>query len=91
LVFGVGLRVVEVVERRQAAVDALLEVFQAAAIDFVVEHGVAGRALLHELGEEAGFVGGLPLLGHLAEEQVAHRPALPEGDDAIGVDLASFR
>ena len=60
------------------------EVEHALAVDLVVQHGVAGRALLHELGEDARLVGRLPLGGHLREDQLAHRPALPEGDDLLG-------
>ena len=65
--------------------DVGLKVEHALAVDLVVQHGVAGRALLHELGEDAGLVGVLPFGGHLAEDQVAHRPAAPEGNDGLFV------
>ncbi len=50
---------------------------------------MAGRALLHELGEQAGFVGPFPLRGDVAENAVAHAAALPVGDDLlrVGADL----
>ena len=52
---------------------------------------MAGRALLHELGEHAGLVGGLPLLGELGHHPVPHGLARPEGDDLLFVDLPELR
>ncbi len=54
------------------------------------QHGVAGRALLHELGEDAGFVGVLPLRRHLGEDAVAHAVTLPVGDDLVSLDAPGF-
>ena len=87
LALGVRVAVGRVVELRQAGVDVGLEVAQAPAVDLVVQHGVAGRALLHELGEDARLVRGQPLVRHLREEPLAHGLALPERDDLLGVDL----
>jgi len=42
---------------------------------------VAGRALLHELGEAAGRVRIEPVLGQLGEHLVAQGAAAPERDD----------
>ena len=76
-----GLGVAAEVEGGDGGGDVVLEVEQAAPVDLVVEDGVAGRALLHELGEEAGLVGGVPLRGQGLEEAVAQRAAPPVGDD----------
>ena len=73
LAFGVGVAIGRVVELRQAGVDVGLEISQPAAVNLVVQHGVARRALLHELGEDAGLVRGQPLVGHLGKEPLAHR------------------
>ena len=59
---------------------------QALAVDLAVQHGVAGGALLHELGEEAGLVSGQPLGLHLGEDPLALGLAAPEGDDLVAVD-----
>ena len=83
----VRVAVGRVVELRQPRVDVGLEVTQPSPVDLVVQHGVAGRALLHELGEDAGLVRGQPLVGHLGKEPLAHRLALPERDDLRLIDL----
>ena len=84
-----GLGVVQVIEGGQALGDLALEVQHALAVDGAVQGRVAGRALLHELGEQAGLVGPLPLLGDVAEDAVAHAAALPVGDDLalVGLDV----
>ena len=68
----VGVRVAEVVEARELLPDVPLKVAEPLAVDLVVEHRMAGRPLLHELGENARLVGGLPVVGHLAKDQVPH-------------------
>ena len=91
LLLVVGFGVVQKVQRGQAAINLGLEVQHALVIDFVIEHGVAGRALFHELGENAGFVGGFPLVGHLVQDQLAHGFVLPERDDGFLVGFAGGR
>jgi len=88
---GVGIPVACVVELRKASIDGGLEVTQPAAIDLVIQHRMAGRALLHELGEDAGVVCRQPLVRHLREEPLAHRLALPERDDRFFIDLPGLR
>ena len=68
-----------------------LEVEHALVIDFVIEDGVTGCALFHELGENPGFVGGFPLVGHFVQNQLAHGFALPERDDGFLVSFAGGR
>ena len=87
LLLGVGLGVVQVVQRLQCILDVLLELEEALMVDFFVKDGVTGRPLLHELGVDAGIVGGNPRLCHLAEDQFAHGSALPERDDGFLVAL----
>ena len=69
--------------RRGTAAMSSLKSEHALAVDLVVEHGVAGRPLLHELGEHAGVVGVEPLLRQQAEHLLAHRASLPERDDLL--------
>ena len=90
LLFRIRLRIVQVIELAQALRDVLLKVEQAFAIDLVVQHGVAGRALFHEFGEDAGFVSGFPFVGHFGKEQLAHGAPLPERDDLVAIQLARF-
>jgi len=87
LLFGVGSRIVQVIQALQTALYVLLEIPQAPAVNLVVQDGVAGGALLHELGEDARFVGSLPLGRHFTEDEVAHGLTLPEGDNLLGVNL----
>ncbi len=63
---GVG----EVVEAPNPVADALLMVPHARPVDLAVQGGMPRRALLHELGEDAGFVRVLPPLGHVTEHPV---------------------
>ncbi len=88
LLLVVGFGIVHEVERGQGRRDLPLDVVEALAVDLVVEDGVPRGPLLHELGEDAGFVGVDPLLRHLGEDAVPLRAALPEGDDLVGVDAA---
>ena len=90
LLFGVGVGIVEEIQRVEAGLDVGLEVQHPLVVDFVVQHGVAGGALLHKLGENPGFVGRVPFGRHLLEDEFAHRLALPEGDDRVGVALAAL-
>jgi len=64
------------------------DVQEALAVNLVVEDGMAGRALLHELGEDPRLEGIEPLAAHGGEEFLADRPSLPEGDDLGLVDAA---
>ncbi len=84
-----GPGVVQIIQGGAALNDFAFEVQHAPLVDGSVEGGVAGRALLHELGEQAGFVGQFPLRGDVAENAVAHAAALPVGDDLlrVGPDL----
>jgi hypothetical protein len=77
----VGVRVGHEVEPGPGGRDIALEVVQALRVDLAVEDGVPGGPLLHELGEDAGFVSVDPLRGHIGEDAVALGAALPERDD----------
>ena len=67
-----------------------LKVAHALAVDLVVQHGVTGRALLHEFGEDARFVSGFPFVRHFGKEQLAHGASLPERNDLVAIQLARF-
>jgi hypothetical protein len=84
---GIGLRVVQPVERLDRRLDLALEVAHPPMVDLVVEHRVARRALLHELGIDPRLVGGDPILSHIGKDALAHRPATPKRDDLLGIDL----
>ena len=58
----------------------------ALAIDRAVEGGVAGGALLHELGEHARAVHLFPIFRDFLERPVAHAPAAPVRYDLLAVD-----
>ncbi len=79
-----------VIQPAQALLDVFLKIAHAFAVDLVVQHGVAGRALLHEFGEDAGLVGGFPFVGHFGEEQFAHGAPLPERNDLVAIQRARF-
>jgi len=78
LLFRVGLRIAMVVELAQALLDVPLKVAHACAVDLVVQHGVAGRALLHEFREDARLIRGFPFVGHFGEKQLADGAPPPE-------------
>ena len=103
LPFCLRLRVAVDIERVEAGLDIGLEVEHPLAIDFVVQHGVARRALLHKLGKNPRVIGVQPFRRHLLEDALAHgedaahpRDAfahpftLPEGDDGVRVALPRF-
>ena len=48
---------------------------------------MAGRPLLHEFGEDAGLVGGVPLGRQFGEQPRPHVAPRPVGDDLVGVDF----
>ena len=85
-----GLRVAEKIETRQMRGDLKAHIGHPQPIDFVTARGVARRALLLEFGEDAGLVGRDPFIGHVGEYLLAHRAALPEGDDFLGVEPPGF-
>ncbi len=86
-----GVGIVEIVQFRLAFGDLPLEVQHALAVDSSVEGRVPGGPLLHELGVEAGFVEGLPLLGDQGEGLVAHAAPPPVGDDLLRVEVDVLR
>ncbi len=88
--FGVHLRIIQVVEAVQTALDVSLEVEHALAIDLVVQHGVTGGSLLHELGEHAGLVRRQPALVHGPEYFLPHGLAGPERDNRLAVHPADL-
>ena len=75
--------IVQEIEGGDGRVDVGDEVEHALAVDLVVQDGVPGSPLLHELSEYAGFVGVLPFLGQLGHHPVADGAAAPEGDDLL--------
>ena len=85
---GQRLRIVEEIEGLQAGADLGLQVAQALGIDLFAADGVAGGALLHELGEHARLVGGEPFGRHVGEQLLAHGLAPPVGDD-LGGEVAA--
>ena len=64
---------------------------EALPVDLVVEDGVAGGPLLHELGEDAGLVGVEPRPVHLGEDLLPDGLALPERDDDVLVGCPVLR
>ena len=84
-----GLRVVDVVERLDASANPLLHVEESLPVHLPVHGGMSRRPLLHELREDAGMVGLLPLLGDMAENAFPLRLPLPVRDDnaLVGVDV----
>ncbi len=62
----------------------LYEVAQAMMVDLIVENSVAGRSLLHELGEHAGVERPVPLWRHCGKDLLPHRFSLPKGDHLRG-------
>ena len=87
---GVSLGVGQEIQVVQAGLDFLLEIQHALVVDFIIQHGMPGRALFHKLSKNAGFVGRQPFRGHFLEEQFAHRAPAPEGDDFLLVGLAGL-
>ena len=81
------LRVGLVVQGRQSRLDVLLVVQVALLIELHGPHGVARTPLLHELGEDSGGVGLLPLPGHAPQDALPHGPAGPVGDDGLLLGL----
>ena len=82
-----GLGVIHVVQLGQRLLDVLLVIQIALFIDLHGADGVAGAALLHELGEYAGGVGLLPLVSHAVQDLFPHGTALPVGNDHFLLNL----
>ena len=84
-----GLGVFDVIQGGDVLLDPRLHVQKALPVHPAVHGGVAGGALLHELGKHTGMVRLFPLLGHVAEDALALRLALPVGNHLtlIGVDV----
>lgn len=49
-----------------------LEIQESPAVEFIIGYGMPRGSLFHELGEDTRRVGGLPLRGHLGEDQIPH-------------------
>lgn len=88
LAFLEGLGIVEIIQAEQVLPDVPLEVGQAPLIDFAVEDRMPGSPLLHELGENARFVGMRPFGRHLGENFFPDRLPCPERDDALFVSCS---
>ena len=73
----IGMRVVQKIQTLQAVSNILLKIQHAFMVDLVVQDGMTGSTLLHELGKDAGLVGGFPLRCHFRKEQIPHRMTLP--------------
>ncbi len=82
-----GLRVVLEVQRGQGLADVLLVVQVALLVQLHGAHGVPRSPLFHELREDAGGVGLLPLRGHAVQDTAAHGAVFPVGDDLLLLDL----
>ena len=85
------LRVIQRIQFFQTKLNILLEIQHTLVINLVVQDGVTGGALLHKFGKDAGVVGGLPFLRHLAEKQVAHGFAMPEWKDGLLINFPGGR
>jgi hypothetical protein len=66
--------------------DVGFEVQHSLAIYLAVQDGVAGRALLHELSDDACIVGIAPFLRELGEHPAAHRTTAPVRDDVLAIE-----
>ena len=82
-----SIRIALVVQLGQGRPDVLLVVEISLLVELGGAHRVAGAPLLHELGEDAGLIGVLPLLGHAVQDPAAHGPVLPVGDDLLLLDV----
>ena len=51
---------------------------------------MARAALLHELGEDAAFIAGVPFGAHVAQDRLPQRAVLPIGDDGFRLQPARF-
>ncbi len=87
---GQRQRVVMEIEGPPGGADLGLQVAEPLGVDLFAADGVAGGALLHELGEHARLIGGEPFGGHLGEQLLAHGLAAPVGDDLRG-EIAAHR
>jgi hypothetical protein len=67
LLFVIGFRIVQKVQGSQSSINLCLEVQHSFMVDLVVQNSVARRALFHKFCKNPGFVRGLPLIGHFAE------------------------
>ena len=85
-----GLGVVEKIQPVDGLLDLGPQVLEPLAVDLVAHGGVPRRALLLELGEDAGGIGRLPVVVHAGEDLLADRLSLPEGDDLFPVDPPGF-
>jgi len=85
LAFVERVRVIEEIELCHRVGNVAFEVQHSLPVNLVIEDGVAGGALLHELGENPGGVRVLPLLRQLGEQLVAHRTPAPVGNDPLAV------
>ena len=83
-------RIVQEIERIPGGGDPEFEVEQAVRIDLVVEDGVTGSPLFHELGEDPRGVSLLPGVGETREEEIAHRSAPPVGNDPLAIKPDGF-
>ena len=79
----VGQGIVQKIEFGQRPGNLAFEVEEAFGVDFAVQNGVAGAALLHELGEDAAFIAGVPFGAHVAQDRLPQRAVLPIGDDGF--------
>ena len=76
-------RIVEEIKAGQRSRDVGLEIKQPLGIDLPVQHGMARSPLFHELSENTGLIGILPLQRQLLKHAVAHRAAPPIGNDLL--------
>ena len=73
-------RVIEKIQCGDLVGDLLFEIEHPLAINLAIQRGVPRCSLLHELGEEAGLIGGPPFIRDMAEDSFANRFALPVRD-----------
>ena len=83
-------RVVEKIQLGHGVGDVVFEIHHALGINLVVQHRVAGRALLHELRKNSSVVGREPFLRQRGKNLVAQRASAPVGNDLLLVKPDGF-
>src|SRR4030042_2292616 len=91
LFFVESLRIGEETQAFNALADIPLEIHESFLIDLVIQNGVAGRPLLHELSENAGLVGGLPSFVHLGEDPLPYSLSPPEREYFLFIAFSCLR
>ena len=81
------LGIIEEIQLADRFFDLGLEIQEALLVELAAAGGMAGAALLHELGEHTDFVAVSPLLGHAVQQVITGGSALPVRDDLLFLQL----